>query len=131
MARPSDRNLLFGIIALQMDFVTEAALLDGVHAWSLDKEKDLGDVLCEQNSLTPEYFNLLNPLVDAHISQHGGDPRESLAALSSDAEIVTSLEQIVDDDLQASLSLLTKPDAAPPLDVGAQSTALPPQQDAS
>ena len=34
----SDRNLLFGILALQMDFVTRDALVAAMNAWVLDKQ---------------------------------------------------------------------------------------------
>ena len=40
MSTPSpaaDRNLVFGLLALQMDFVTREQLLDAMHAWMLDK----------------------------------------------------------------------------------------------
>ena len=33
----ADRNLLFGILALQMDFITRDELVTAMHAWVLDK----------------------------------------------------------------------------------------------
>ena len=39
----ADRNLLFGILALQMDFVGRDALIAAMNAWVLDKAKPLGD----------------------------------------------------------------------------------------
>src|SRR5262245_65353429 len=41
----SDRNLLFGILALQMDFISRDALVAAMHAWVLDKQKSLGGIL--------------------------------------------------------------------------------------
>jgi hypothetical protein len=41
----ADRNLLFGLLALQMDFITRDALVEATHAWVLDKIKPLGQVL--------------------------------------------------------------------------------------
>ena len=37
----SDRNLLFGILALQMDFIGRDALIAAMNAWILDKAKSL------------------------------------------------------------------------------------------
>jgi hypothetical protein len=37
----SDRNLLFGVLALQMDFLGRDAHIDAMHAWVLDKTKSL------------------------------------------------------------------------------------------
>src|SRR5262245_18656914 len=47
----ADRNLLFGILALQMDFVSRDALIAGMHAWVLDKTKPLGQILADQGAL--------------------------------------------------------------------------------
>ena len=41
----ADRNLLFGILALQMDFVSRDALIAAMNAWVLDKAKSLGAIL--------------------------------------------------------------------------------------
>src|SRR6516162_4957810 len=50
----ADRNLLFGIIALQMDFISRDQLIAAMNAWVLDKHKPLGQVLSEQGGLSPE-----------------------------------------------------------------------------
>src|SRR5712692_5071108 len=53
--RPSaDRNLLFGILALQMDFIRRDALIAAMNAWVLDKAKPLGQVLVERQALRPD-----------------------------------------------------------------------------
>jgi hypothetical protein len=40
--RPSaDHNLLFGILALQMDFIRRDTLIDAMNAWVLDKAKPM------------------------------------------------------------------------------------------
>ena len=41
----ADRNLLFGILALQMDFIARDALIGAMNAWVLDKARSLGDIL--------------------------------------------------------------------------------------
>ena len=33
----ADRNLLFGILALQMDFISRDQLIEALHAWVLAK----------------------------------------------------------------------------------------------
>src|SRR4051794_7147566 len=38
----ADRNLLFGILALQMDFVPRDQLITAMNAWVLDKARPLG-----------------------------------------------------------------------------------------
>ena len=51
MSTSADRNLLFGILALQMDFISRDALIAAMNAWVLDKAKPLGQVLHEQGAL--------------------------------------------------------------------------------
>ncbi len=104
-AGPSaDRNLLFGILAVQMDFVTRDALIAGMNAWVLAKQRPLGDLLVDQQALTAEHRTLLDALVAAHVRQHGDDPARSLAALgSSAAPAVGALQQVQDPNVRASL----------------------------
>jgi hypothetical protein len=43
MPRPdSARNLLFGVVALRMDFAGRDALIAAMHAWLLDRAKPRG-----------------------------------------------------------------------------------------
>jgi serine/threonine protein kinase len=82
-AASADRNLLFGILALQMDFITRDQLVAGMNVWLLDKAKPLGDILRDLGHLNSERLQLLAALVAEHLKRHGGDPQRSLAALSS------------------------------------------------
>jgi serine/threonine-protein kinase len=99
----ADRNLLFGILALQMDFISRDALIAAMSAWAVAKEKPLGQILVEQGALRPENRALLEPLVEANLKAHGGDPQQSLAALSSVGDVRKDLQAIADTDVQASL----------------------------
>jgi hypothetical protein len=76
-----DRNLLLGILALQMDFISRDALIAAMNAWVLNKSQSLGDVLVSQQALAPKRLALLESLVEEHVSQHGYDPEKSLIAV--------------------------------------------------
>src|SRR5581483_5303938 len=104
MSASADRNLLFGILALQMDFVRTDALIAAMHAWVLAKHRPLADILAEQGALKADHRTLLEALVQAHLAQHGGDARQSLAALSSLGSACKDLAQIA--DVQASLGVV-------------------------
>jgi serine/threonine-protein kinase len=103
-ARPADRNLLFGILALQMNFIDCDALVAAMHAWVLAKHKPLGQILREQDKLNPEYLQLLDAMVAAHLQAHRNDPAQSLAALSSLSPVRDDLQALSDPDVQASLA---------------------------
>jgi WD40 repeat protein/serine/threonine protein kinase len=114
----ADRNLLFGILALQMDFVGRDALIAAMHAWVLDKNRPLGDLLCAQGHLTAERLRLLDAMVAEHLRAHEGDVEKSLAAVNLPPPLRHDLRGLADGDVQASLAVLPTPtgaSAAPPL----------------
>jgi serine/threonine-protein kinase len=114
-AAVADRNLLFGILALQMDFISKDALIGALHAWVLAKAKPLGEILAEQGRLTPELRQLLDVMVDRHIQVHQGDPQQSLGAVSSASSVRQELQEIADPDVQASVAQITiDPDGQDP-----------------
>jgi serine/threonine-protein kinase len=100
----ADRNLLFGILALQMDFINRDALIGAMHAWVLDKARPLGQILQEQGQLSAERLQLLQALVAEHLKAHDQDPQQSLAALSSASSLTADLVGIPDPELHASLA---------------------------
>lgn len=105
-ATQADRNLLFGILALQMDCIGRDALIDAMNAWVLDKVKPIDEILLDQGVLDPEDHALLVPIIRRHLSKHGDDASRSLAALSSATTARDAIASIVDADVQASLALL-------------------------
>lgn len=95
--------MLFGILALQMDFIKRDALIAAMNAWVLDKARPLGQILTEQGALAPDAHALLEALVQKHLHMHCGNAEVSLAALSSVGSARKDLERIADPDVQASL----------------------------
>jgi hypothetical protein len=102
----ANRNLLFGILAMEMDFIGRDALITAMNAWALDKQKSLGQVLLDQKALRPESHTLLEALVQKHLEKHDGDAEKSLSSLSSLDSVRKDLEQVDDAGVQASLLLL-------------------------
>jgi hypothetical protein len=77
----ADCNLLFGIFALQLNFIGRDALVAGINAWVLDKAKPLARILVDHGTLKESAYALLDPLVQAHLDAHEGDAQKSLAAV--------------------------------------------------
>ena len=79
----------------------------------------LAQILQDRGDLSESRRGLLEALVEEHIRQHGGDPRQSLAALSSSGGVREPLAELGDPDLQASLVHLGagRPEYANPLAV--------------
>lgn len=100
----TDKNLLFGVLALQMDFISRDDLIAGMQAMVMDKSKSLGEILVEQGVLKHEAHDLLGSLLHMHLKIHGNDPAKSLAQLQVLTPLQHCLQQIPDSDLQASLA---------------------------
>src|SRR5438132_1405464 len=105
MSPSADRNLLFGILAVQLDFISKDALIAAMNAWLLDKSRPIGDILREQGQLSADRLHLLTALVAEHLEQHGDDPQLSLAALSSVEPVLKQqIAALSDADLQLSVA---------------------------
>ena len=110
----ADRNLLFGILALQMDFISRDELVSAMNAWILNKSKSIGEILREQGALATDTFSLLDALVQKHLALHSNNIEKSLAAVTTATSIRDVIAKIPDGDVQASLAQL--PSATPPVD---------------
>ncbi|MBY0523968.1 MAG: protein kinase [Gemmataceae bacterium] len=103
-AAGADRNLLFGTLAVQMNFISRDALINAINAWVLDKQKPLGMILLDQKVLPADTCQLLDALVQKHLDMHGGDPEKSLAAVNAARSIRNDLGQIADPAVQACIT---------------------------
>jgi eukaryotic-like serine/threonine-protein kinase len=111
----ADRNLLFGILALQMDFITRDALISGMVAWVMEKHRPIGDILVERGSLDHVDRAALDPMMARHIAKHGGDPAASLAALGSIDTTASALRRsIADPEVLESLASIPSTRAESP-----------------
>jgi serine/threonine-protein kinase len=100
----ANRNLLFGILAVQLDFVTKDALIRAMNDWLLDKNKPLDAILRDRGDIRADELKHLAALVDFHLKRHGNDPAQSLAALSSVAsDLRKELAAVPDEAVQQSL----------------------------
>jgi hypothetical protein len=62
-----DTNLLFGILAMKMNFIRQDDLLEAMGIWFLDRQKTLGQILTERLAISPKDCDLLNSMVrDRH-----------------------------------------------------------------
>lgn len=102
----ADRELLFGFLALQNDCVTREDLIAGVQVWLQDKSKSLAEILVGRKSIDADECDLLQRLTERYLKRHDDDPQKSLAALSSLGPLRTQLQQLGDDDIEASVRML-------------------------
>jgi eukaryotic-like serine/threonine-protein kinase len=99
-------SLLFGLLALQNNFIDRETLLAAFNAWVADKSQSMGQILLDRGALNPARHAVLQVLVQEHLQQHGFDPERSLAVLTVGPAVRDDLEELPDFDLQASLLYL-------------------------
>ncbi|HWB09890.1 MAG TPA: protein kinase [Pirellulales bacterium] len=100
----ADRNLLFGLLALQLNFVDRHQLVSAFDRWTLDKAQPLAQILQSQGALSGDRLLLLEALVSEHLKVHDNDPQKSLADLTPVGSARDELHRLADGDVQASLA---------------------------
>ena len=99
-----DRNLLVGILALQMDFINREQLIAAMQEWLLNKHAKLEDILLTRHALRQDTYEFLVAMLAKHLEVHGGDAEQSLAAISSLTSVRRDLDILQDDDVAATLN---------------------------
>jgi hypothetical protein len=69
----ADRDLLFGLLALQNGLIDQVQLVAGFQAWTRDKERPLAEHLVARGDLDADQRAGIEPMVTLHVKKHGGD----------------------------------------------------------
>lgn len=114
----ADRNLLYGVLALQMGLITRDDLIGGLIAWASDRAKPLAQVLIERKALAPDDHPHITHAVRRLQEKHQEDPSACLGSLGF--EVVQTvqglLQTIPDPELQASLTHIAARESGRDLD---------------
>ena len=104
MQKPTaDENLLLGVLALQMDFISREQLIAATSVWMQDKSKSLSQVLLDQGVIDAECCEMLEKMARKHVSMHGNDPEKSLAAVGPLGALHDDLRRFGDVEIDATL----------------------------
>ena len=110
----ADRNLLFGILALQMKFITREQFTGAAAEWIADKSKRLTQILVDQGALDEETRAILEKMVEKHLEMHDNDAQKSLAATELLGPLHEELKGLGDAEVAATLEYVsTAPDRSP------------------
>jgi eukaryotic-like serine/threonine-protein kinase len=102
----ADRDLLFGMIALQNGLIDQGQLVAAFHAWTRDKGRPLAEHLVARGDLDADQRAGVDAMVALHVKKHGGDAAKSLAAIPAGPSTRESLARVGDSYLEASLALV-------------------------
>jgi serine/threonine-protein kinase len=79
MSADADRNLLFGVLALQAGLLDARQFAEACSAWAGRRETPLADLLVERGLLTGADRALVDSLVERAVGRHAGDAGATLA----------------------------------------------------
>jgi serine/threonine protein kinase/tetratricopeptide (TPR) repeat protein len=102
----TDLNLLFGVLALQVDLITPDQFAQASARWAANKGRSLADILVEQGWLSPSDRLDVEKLLQRKLAKHKGDAKASLAEVTTD-QVRQSLCGLGDPDIQQSVAGLT------------------------
>src|SRR3954453_16299497 len=102
----AERNLLFGLLALQNGLINQGQLVAAFQAWTRDKGRALADHLVGRGDLDADDRSAVEALVTRHIKKHGGEVERSLAAIPAGRSTRESLARIDDPDVGGTLAHL-------------------------
>src|SRR5438034_372482 len=100
----TDRNLLFGVLALQADLIDTRQFIEACTLWTSRKDVSLADLLVERGWIVGPDRMHVDYLLERKLQKYGGNPRASLASI--DGEIKRSLAALEDADIHQSLASL-------------------------
>jgi PAS domain S-box-containing protein len=109
----TDRNLLFGVLALQMDLIDARQFVEACTVWTTRKDLPLADLLEERGWITATDKADLQRLLERKLKKHGGDAKVGLAAVADDVK--RSLAALEDAEIQRSLAGLAPASGPPPV----------------
>jgi eukaryotic-like serine/threonine-protein kinase len=107
MAAAADRHLLFGLLALQTGIINQGQLVAAFQAWTLDKMRNLADILVARGDLNAVQRILLEGLTDQHLQKHG-DIEKSLAAVPANRLTRASLAELGAPEIDANLARVAR-----------------------
>ncbi len=110
----TDRNLLFGVLALQADLIDDGQFARACSEWAGRKLVPLAELLVERGWLSPSDRADVERLVERKLRKHRGDARASLAEVTTDP-VKRSLAGLTDADVRQTLAGLATPPPGPVL----------------
>src|SRR6516164_8266504 len=105
----TDRNLLFGVMALQADLIDAVQFVEACSAWAAKKSSPLADQLQNRGWITPEERAHVEFLLERKLRRHGGDVHASLMG-AADARARGAIAAVDDFEVRQSLVGLTAQD---------------------
>lgn len=100
----TDRNLLFGVLALHADLIDNQQFAEICGVWSTRKQTPLPDLLIERGWINADDRREVERLLERKLRKRSGDSKMLLATVSD--EVRSLLHTLADQDIRKSLDAL-------------------------
>jgi tetratricopeptide (TPR) repeat protein/tRNA A-37 threonylcarbamoyl transferase component Bud32 len=100
----AEKNLLFGLLALQNGLINQRQLVAAFRAWTLDKARGLAEHLVGHGDLDTDDRAIVEALAERHLKKHGGDAEKILASIPVGRSTRERLAGLGDPEIDASLT---------------------------
>ncbi len=100
----TDQNLLFGVLALQIDLIDAAQFVEACTIWAARKDTPLSSILVARGWILPTDRDHLDYLLERKVQRHGGELEVAMASLPD--EVRRSLAALGDVEVEHSLAAL-------------------------
>jgi serine/threonine-protein kinase len=101
----TDRNLLFGTLAFQNEYINLAQFAAVCRAWAATKSRPLAELLVERGWIDAQAKTELDRLVARKIMRYGGDERVTLGAVA-DTLVRDAIRDVEDQDVRLTVTKL-------------------------
>ena len=101
----TDRNLLFGVLAIQLDLINSQQFTDVCSAWTTRKESSISDILVERQWINVDDRGDIERLLERKLKKHEGDIRRTLGS-AADAHVRGTISKVNDQSVRQSLMTL-------------------------
>jgi len=118
-----DRNLLFGVFAVQLKKVTPSQIMAAAGAWATDQSKDLPERLVDEGALSGRDRDLILGLVEHAVADHGGDEGAALESFGGSAQVDLSFCGSVSKTADGVTVIRSLPSLSGETDLSGRSTA--------
>ncbi len=122
-AANADRNLLFGLLALQNGLIDQDQLVAAFRVWSRDKSRQIAEYLVDRGDLDADQRAVVQAMVRLHEKKHGGSTEQSLAAIFAGRSTWESLAALGDSEIEATLAHVGFDPASSQFNAGSDRTA--------
>jgi eukaryotic-like serine/threonine-protein kinase len=95
----ADRQLLFGVLAIQMKILSVASVSSGLSMWSASRDQSLKRILIDQAVLDDAAGALIERAVEHHLAVAGADVGRALEAFAG-SEALETLRSVLDQTMK-------------------------------